>query len=199
MNGLLNKDGWGKVLEESGVTLFVKTFADSGFNAYRSETILNTSIDSIVAMAIDVEAFTEWVQDTTAAFIIEKESENRIIYYMAIDAPWPIKNRDWVNRITVKRQSDPKRVTITYTAVPDVLEDKADHIRVTSHLAIWVLEPHGDQQTRSIWMGYSNPGGSLPAWLVNMTIRSSILKSTENIRHQLIKPKYVSLPMPQQE
>jgi len=190
MDQLVDEDGWEDVMEQSGIRIFVKAFPESGFKAYRSETIINTSIASIVSMALDVEAFSEWVQDTTTVYTVKKESENSKIYYMAIKAPWPIEDRDWVNRVEVKHQPGPKKVIITYTAVPNLLEDKLDHVRVTSHLAIWVLEPDGKQKTRSTWMGFSDPGGTLPALFVNWTISSSVLQTTENIKRQAVKPKY---------
>ena len=106
---------------------------------------------------------------------------------MAVAFPWPARDRDWVNELTIQTSKNNDHMTITFLARDHFFPPKKNYIRVIDHVASWTLIPIDAQHTRSIWQWYTDPGGHLPNWLIDWAFRAQVLESLKKIKKRLEK------------
>ncbi len=142
-------------------------------------------MDQVVALIRDIPSYVHWIPNCQTSKLLSKTQKPSMIYYIAVEAPWPVRDRDWVNELTIIPDLDKNELTATFKAYHGFMPPKDDYIRVTEHDAIWKLIPLSPQKTRSIWQWYTDPGGSIPDWLVDWTAETQLLESLENINRLL--------------
>ena len=57
------------------------------------------------------------------------------------------------------------------------IPEEKGHVRIPRNISQSVAIPLGDGRVRTIWQGHNEPGGWLPAWVVNWTVKSVFLES----------------------
>ncbi|MFH2133110.1 MAG: START domain-containing protein [bacterium] len=176
---------WVQVRDEAGVQISTGTWPESDFISYRSETFFETSLENLITLIEDVAAYKEWMPDCDESTLLAKDGESVYVYYLSVKSPWPITDRDWVNRLELQREDPNGKVTVHYESYPGLPAEKRNKIRVREHFALWSLTPVGRNRVHSVWYGHSEPGGSIPPWLVRMTLDRIIMDTTRNMRNRL--------------
>jgi hypothetical protein len=89
-------------------------------------------------------------------------------------------------------QQDPTtgRIVATSIAKPANLPEKAGVIRIQNAKTTWTIVPGSGGWLYVEYYIYSDPGGSLPDWLVNMAIDVGPRETIKNIREFVGQPKY---------
>lgn len=134
----------------------------------------------------DVDSYVNWVYKCEASEVLERINHEEMIYYSRSDLPWPISNRDIVMYSVTKQDPRTGGVHIHSTAIPDHIPLKDDVVRVEEVISDWVITPSSDGQ--SIFIEYnlvSDPGGSIPTWLINMAIDKGPKDTIETIKEKL--------------
>jgi START domain len=180
---------WELVRDESGIRVFLGDWPGSDFTAFRSDTVFDFSLDALLEMIRDIDAYGEWMPDCDESRALAADNDHAIVYYLSMDSPWPIKDRDWVNRLEIKEKQEKGGLIVEYKAYPGFKPEDPDKIRVHHHYALWVLIPIEDNKTRSVWYGHSEPGGWVPSWLTEFTIDQMILDTTLNMKKYLARSK----------
>lgn len=176
---------WELVKDEEGVKVYLGDWSGSDFVAFRSETEFEFSFRDLLKLIRDIGAYKEWMPDCEASRVVEKESENAFIYYVSMNSPWPVTDRDWVNRLEIESNPVSGVITVIYRAAPGVLPEEPDFIRINQHYALWILTPLGENRVHSVWYGHSEPEGWIPGWLARYTIDQMILDTTLNMKNHL--------------
>lgn len=176
---------WELVEDEAGIKVYLGDWPGSDFVAFRSETEFNFSIRKLLRLIEDVEAYKEWMPDCRESELLATEKEGVILYYISMNSPWPLSDRDWVNRLVIEDKSQNGKITVIYKAAPGVLPEKPGLIRIHKHYALWKLTPLGKNRVHSIWYGHSEPEGRIPGWLAKYTIDRMILETTNNMKNNL--------------
>ncbi len=176
---------WQLTREEEGIKVYLGDWPGSEFAAFRSETELGFSLDTVLTLVLDIEGYKEWMPDCRESLLLAKVDENRFNYYVLMNSPWPLSDRDWVNRLEIEADALNKSLKIVYRAFPGILDEKPGVIRVHKHYALWILTPIGRNRVRSVWYGHSEPEGWIPSWLTRFTIDQMIVDTTLNMRKQL--------------
>jgi len=91
-----------------------------------------------------------------------------------------------------KMVQDPvtRRVTATSKAMPDYLASNKGVVRMRNAHTTWTLLPGPGGWTYVEYYIYSDPGGSLPDWLVNMALDVGPRETIKNIRGFVQQEKY---------
>ena len=83
---------WNLSASEDGVSIQTSTWPDSDFVAFRSEFTFKGSLDAILAVIRDVDAYFEWMPNGIRSELISK-AQDSCVYYVALRAPWPLRRR----------------------------------------------------------------------------------------------------------
>ena len=127
---------------------------------------------------------------TKSCTLLKQVSPSELYYYSEISIPWPAQNRDFVAHLIVKQDPQTRVVDVDGPAVPDFVPLKTGIVRIDHSIGKWVLTPATDNHVKVIYTLQVDPGGAIPAWLVNMFAAEGPIQSFKGLKLQLQKPAY---------
>ncbi|MGN6396172.1 MAG: START domain-containing protein [Mucilaginibacter sp.] len=181
---------WKLKNEKDGIKVYVGAVPDSKFKAIRVDCELNTTLSQLVKVLLDIKTCPEWVDHTKSCTLLKQVSPSELYYYSEINIPWPAQNRDFVAHLTVRQNPNTKVVTMDGPAVDGFVPEKEGIVRVHSSKGLWILTPVRKDVVRVVYTLQTDPGGDIPAWLVNLLAASGPMKSFQALKLQLKKPAY---------
>lgn len=190
ITGVSAQTNWELKNEKSGIKVYTSAVSDSKFKAIKVDCELKASLSQIVKVLLDIKNGPEWLYHTKLCTLIKQVSPDELYYYSEINIPWPVQNRDFVAHLKVHQNPDTKVVTIDGPAVPGFMPLKSGIVRVRSSKSLWVITPLTKDRIRVVYTLQLDPGGNLPAWLVNLFAAEGPMKSFEGLLLQLKKPVY---------
>jgi hypothetical protein len=190
ITGVSAQTNWELKNEKSGIKVYTSAVTDSKFKAIKVDCELKASLSQIVKVLLDIKNGPEWLYHTKSCTLIKQVSPDELYYYSEINIPWPVQNRDFVAHLKVRQNPDTKVVTVDGPAVPGFVPLKNGIVRVRSSKGLWVITPLTNGRIRVVYTLQLDPGGNLPAWLVNLFAAEGPLKSFEGLLLQLKKPAY---------
>ena len=137
------------------------------FKSVMADFELNTTISEYVDVVLDVEKYNEWHYKVVSSRLLTQISNNELIYYTHIAAPWPVSDRDLVLKLNLSLDSITGVLTVTLHSIPDYIPSVEDIVRVPQSHSVMTLTPTGKDKLKVHYVIQADPGGSLPAWLAN--------------------------------
>ncbi|MFN0215222.1 MAG: START domain-containing protein [Saprospiraceae bacterium] len=188
-----NTNGWIFKNEKEGVKVYYRKTSD--VYELKLITSLKVSLSGLVTLLSEVDNYPRWGYKVAESRELKKVSDWEIYYYSRLDFPWPLDDRDIV--VHSKMEQDPltRRVTATSIAEPNYLPSNKGVIRMTNARTSWTLLPGPGGWTYVEYYIYSDPGGSLPDWLVNMALDVGPRETIKNIRSFVQQEKYQSVKL----
>ena len=183
-------DTWQLKKFESGISIYTRNAENSKFKELKSVATYKSSLSGIIALIDDFESYPQWVYKCGISKTIKKNSEKDLIHYQTVTAPWPVDNRDFVVRVELHQDPVTKIVTQTATCIPDYLPRVEGHVRITEFRAQWTLIPLKNGYVEADYQLLVDPGGNIPAWLVNLAVVDGPFETAVNMRSWLLKDKY---------
>ena len=174
---------WETAKNKNGIQISTKKVAGQSLKAFKGVITINASTDEIVKVLKDLEAYPSWMPDCNESKLLKKESDNAYYQYVVQDAPWPVSDRDCITYCEVSTKSSGE-VLFKIKAVPDFLPKKDGMVRVPKVDSYWKLTPK-DGQTVVEYYAQSDPGGSLPDWLVNSAVVDVPFGTLEELRKRV--------------
>tara|TARA_R110001599_G_C12273572_1_gene661773 strand:+ start:10157 stop:10894 length:738 start_codon:yes stop_codon:yes gene_type:complete len=188
---VLDDTGWDLMLEENGVKVFTRDWPGSSFIAIKAVQMIHSPVSNIVANFSDIDAFPDWVKDMADAYEVEPFDENRSRkIYMRMGLPWPLGDRDIVSGQKLTQDKQTKIVRIKEWHEGTAIPEKDGVIRMPRLNNEFVLIPEGVGLTRMVWQGHTEPGGLIPAFLVNWLVEDVFYESVMNMRKRFETPEF---------
>lgn len=174
--------------EKDGVKVYYRKTSD--VYEIKLVTSLKSPLSGIIHLFEEVENYPKWGYKIAEARTLHRISDTEMYYYSKLDFPWPINDRDII--MHTRLEQDPKTRTIksTSTAVPNYLPVEKNIVRIAKATTQWTLIPGAGGWLYVEYYIYSNPGGNIPDWLVNMAIDLGPRETIKSIRKILLDPKY---------
>jgi len=132
------------------------------------ECTLQGDYDKFIAVMNDVPRYKEWVYHTKNSHVIKRISPVEFYYYTETSLPWPLSNRDAVFHSKTDRDSADRYLNIKTVTEPFLVTEKSGKVRVPYSFINWYVTRASAKTIHVTYILEINPGGSLPAWLVNM-------------------------------
>jgi hypothetical protein len=178
------EEEWHFVYEADGITVHKRIKEDTVFIEFKSTGVLRGEISDYLSVILDTEIMPDWAPQCIAAQNVKSINDSETIIYVACNGVWPVADRDYVAKRTVI--TNPKRsnirVNTELTESPD-----APYIKSRVHIpylqCCWILKRINSSLTHVELRACVDPGGWLPAWLVNWGYRRipySYLKCLES-------------------
>jgi hypothetical protein len=183
-----NNDGWIFKNEKNGIKVYYRKTSD--VYELKLITSIQSSMAGLVSLLSDVESYPQWGYKITEAEFIRKHSETESIYRSRFDFPWPLDDRDIVMHNKVQQDPVSGKVTATSTATPSMSPERPDAVRIKDARTVWTIYPGSGGWLYVEYYVYSNPGGNLPDWLVNMALDVGPRETIQHIRQHVSHPRY---------
>lgn len=171
--------------DEDSVKVYTCTVEDLKFKSIKAAFSVNTTLATLTSFILDIERYHEWQYNTTHPRIITRITEKRLIYYTVVEAPWPVSDRDMVVDLSVSQDPQTKAVTIITNGVPDYIPREEGFVRVPMSFATWTIKRVSPTKLSVVYTIKIDPGGSVPAWMVNMVCAEAPYVSFRNLREKI--------------
>lgn len=170
-------------LDKEGIKIYLTAFDTTTYKEYRAVMTVNSNIDTVVNQLIEVKNLKKWNYKTRTSSLVKTISDTSWVFYMTHHLGWPIQDRDHVARVTLLRKGKERIITL----VPEnrLLKEKEGYIRLKNFKGFWYLKQLNDKQTLVIQQIYGNPGGSIPAFMVNLVIVKGPFETFFELRKRL--------------
>lgn len=195
---------WEMVRDEDGIQVYLKSFWADDIKSFRGIIHINSSVDSLLAVIMDVNACPDWVHHCIKPLLLSKISFSECYHYQIHKLPFPAKNREFIFHSKVTRSPKTGSVSIHMNAEPQFCEDNAhlcllisetDLVRVKHSHGYYLLEPIDKNKTRVTWTHHTNPGGNLPIWLINSLVKEMPYRTLQGLRKKVFNSKYQQVKM----
>ena len=180
---------WKRVAVRDGIKVYAKTIPDSKVKAMKAECTLDAGVEEIIALLLDVDAAERWVCHTKSCKLIRRVSDTELFYHTEVSLPWPLDNRDFVTHLRVIKHEKSDVVTIEAPAVPGVLPSREGIVRISGSVNRWLIRPLPNGKAWVEYMLQVDPGGHIPAHVVNMFACRAPIETFQNMRKILRERK----------
>ncbi len=200
------EEEWHFVHGTEGIKVHKRIKAGSNFLEFKAIGNLRGGITEYMNVLLDTDKMPDWTPQCFEAKNIEIINEKEVIIYVACNGIWPVVDRDYVAKRTVI--SDPKmatvRINIDLTENPNVPISN-NRIRIPHLQCYWILQRIESAHTHVELHAFVDPGGCLPAWLVNWGYRRIPYRFLKNIEAEIIEystesnTQFATVPPPPQQ
>lgn len=168
--------------DKDGILVYTCHNDSSRFKTILSLFDLRTSFTELRQALLAVDRYPEWQFNTSATTLLRTLGPAELTYHSHIDAPWPVSDRDMAVHLTLTEEGNVMKVTAN--SERGLLPDTPDCIRVPASVSSWTVTRDGSV----LHVAYSlviDPGGMVPAWLVNMACAQGPYESFSKLKMKL--------------
>ena len=154
----------------------------SRYKSIVAEFDLHSTLDQLGQVILDIPGYTRWQYNTIEAKPIKIISGSEQIYRTVIAAPWPVTNRDMVVNIKIKYDQSNHGMMITTESKAGIIPVAEGFVRVPSSRGIWTVRQKNKNQLHVRFTMQIDPGGIVPAWIVNWVCAQAPYQSFKNLK-----------------
>lgn len=181
---------WKLNTNKDGIKVYTSIAENSAFKAVKTIGNVETTMSQLAKVLMDVSNTEEWVYGAKNPQLLKQFSPTDLIYYAEAVLPWPMSNRDFIIRITMTQDPVTKAVTMVTENMPKYVPEKKGIVRIQRSSGIWKLTPVSTGIIRVEYTLQVDPGGLLPAWLVNLFATTGPYQSLKGLRKEVKLAKY---------
>lgn len=174
---------WKKALDKDGIVIHTRQVDGSPFHEFLAETTMPGTISAFKKIFSSVTDYEDWMPDCKSAELIGTAKENEFTYYMEIKAPFPVANRYTMQR--VQYEEKPGELTVNLVNCENCQPPDTESVRIESAYGSWIVKLENEKEISIRFQYYADPGGDIPAWLVNSFIVKSPYQTLLNLRELL--------------
>lgn len=187
---------WKLKSEEDGIKIFTRTTPNSKIQDVLCSVKIKTRISSLIALLKDVDGYPEWAYNCVESKLVELINDTTQIYYSHTAIPWPVSDRDFIFHSVMSQNPNTLVIKTHSVTMPFMLKEKEGIVRIKEGKTSWTLTPIAGGFVIAEYLISVDPGGLIPAWLVNSTITYGPLHTLQRIRTLLENGKYKDAAYP---
>lgn len=190
------QENWKPTGEKDGIKTYSQKRSDSKINAVKLETQFQTSLSQLTAVIADVAAYDDWVFNSRSTRLLKQVSPTELYYYSEVIFPWPAVNRDFVSHVVISQNPVTRTVYIKANNVSGWEPRNQKLVRIDYSEGSWELIPLSSKEVRVVYTLQVDPGGDLPAWIINSFSAKGLIQTFKNLRIQISKPAATAKKLP---
>lgn len=168
-----------------GIKVYTCKRTNSDFKAVRASFEVKASLDLYASIVLNVEDYKYWNFAATNPKIIERINDQELVYYSEVEAPWPVTDRFVVLHLTVREDPETDHLWVILENVPDKLPQKDGLVRVKEYYSALEVIPQGNGLLRINYFLEVDPGGTIPAWAINLVSTKFPINTFSNLKKRI--------------
>lgn len=164
----LAQGSWQLVKNTDGIKVYTRRQPSEKFKEVKASFEAHGTEDGLISIIENIPHQKDWSYGTKRTFLITKKNKDTLIYYSEISMPWPLSNRDLVIQLTFERDTMDNLLHIEAKSIAGILPPRPNLVRVPFSLAQWNVKVLPNKLLNIEYTLSADPGGALPAWLVNL-------------------------------
>lgn len=186
----MTQSPWDLKKNKNGVKVYTRYIEGTNIKEFKVIGEIDASVTAVTAVIKDFQNFKNWVRNLSVTKVLGRPAADTEIRYLEIDMPWPISNRDAITRSAFTYNASNKSVKVNITSAEDHIAEKSGIVRVRGSKGHYLIKPKKNGKVEFTYQFYSNPGGNIPAWVINSTLSSVAYGTITNLRKEVKKPEY---------
>lgn len=191
-------EAWVLARDRAGIQVWTRAVPGYPIREFKAVTVVKTSLNGLVALIMDTPRAAEWIYRTNRIDLIKRDDERGYFLIQAyMDFPWPMNNRDAIMEGSVTQDSKGVVTVISRTVKSPVQPVPDGYVRMLDMLGTWQFKPLSDGMVEITMQGRANPGGSIPASVINLLVHETPYKTLQGLRRVIANPDYQKQRFPQ--
>jgi hypothetical protein len=182
---LSGQNNWTLQKEKDGIKISNRHAQASQFNDIRVELDLPGNTEQLAAILLDVNQYKEWGYATKKSALVRQLAPDKLIYYTEIEVPWPATNRCFYANFELKRDLTGHSIQVMAVNLPGYGPVSKDLLEVPFTKGVWNIKMISPKSIHVDYVLELNPGGSLPAWVLNLFSSKGPMETFENIKKKM--------------
>jgi hypothetical protein len=178
------------VLNKDGIRVWSYEVPGSPLHGFKAVTTVSSNLNSIVGLIADTEAASRWLYRTSDVETLKRNDESMsFVIRVVTDFPWPFKDREAVvaGRIT----QDPQTMVVRIDSnTVGGYAPRTGNLNMPVVQGSWLFKPVGNGKVEITMTGHADPGGNLPAGLVNLLIQEHPYNSLKALKSVIAEPHF---------
>jgi START domain len=180
------QNNWVLKKDKDGIKISTRPSSHSKFNAIKVEMDLPGNIYQLVGILTDIPKYTEWCYSIKQSVVVKKPGTSSLIYYSEINTPWPATNRDLYSFVEISIDSSLHTLKVVSLGKKDYRPVNKNLVRIPYSRAVWDVTTISIKAIRLTYILEVDPGGSVPAWIMNLFATKAPFETFENLKHQMM-------------
>ncbi|MGB6153036.1 MAG: START domain-containing protein [Pricia sp.] len=161
---------------------YSKNIKDSKFKAFKIKgTVRATPKEAVEALRYRIENWTAFYSEKEVYFEVLESDSTELLVYSIFKLPFPFRDRSMCEKFTIKEDSASGIHEISWHQEWQKAPPEKGIIRMPVARGSWTFEPIDSSQSIATYEVYTDPGGSLPAWMYNSTVQKGLPKELNDI------------------
>ncbi len=190
-----SQEDWTLQKDKNGIKVFTRKVENLKFHELKVECEFHGRLSQLAAVLLDVNNHTRWVYQAVKTELLEASGTN-LFFYTELECPWPFDNRDLVAHMSISQNQENKVMTVNAENVDGYLPVNEDIVRVKFSRVRWIVTPSTENHLKVDYRIQMDPGGSLPAWLLNLFISKGPFESFSKLKEEIELPQYALAKFP---
>ena len=176
---------WKLARNENNIKVYTAKNESSGFKEVKVETVMEGTLQKLMAVLMDVGSNNHWVYNTKRTHLIRSNGTNEVLYYAETRVPWPFENRDMVIKMSFDLNTSSNTLKVLAIGMPDSLPEKSGIVRIKKFRAEWDVKYDGGNSIMINYFLSVNPGGNISPVISNMFVTKGPFESFSNLSKAL--------------
>lgn len=181
--------GWVLERNENGIKIFTRFREGSEIKEFKAITTVDIDINKINELVDNIDTYTQWMANTKENYTLKRIDKNTRYDYFVAELPWPMRNRDNILLVTKTRNPQNGQIIMTLKGVPDYKPGKPGLVRMPYADGQWQFTPVGRERVEVIYKFMGDPGGSMPAWAINLFLVEGPYQTLSRLKEFALKAK----------
>ena len=191
-------EDWSLAKEKGGITVYTRAVEGSGFSEFRGETVVNSNVDTLIAVMYDTKNAPEWLHECSFGVTLEEVVFEDNYIYQIYDLTFPVSNRQVILHSKLTYSDEGARLETV--EANDFCDNKKssrcqpvnenDLIKITKSRGYYQFIRINNKSTKVIWQQHIEPGGTVPKWLVNALVVDIPYNSLQALKELVEEEKY---------
>jgi hypothetical protein len=179
------QNNWILQKEKDGIKVSNRHSATSSFNDVRVEVDLPGNIDQLAAILLDVNRYVDWAYATRKSELVKQLGSGKLIYYSEIDLPWPATDRYLYAAFELRKDPSGKAMEVLSSNINYEGPVPKELLKIPYSKGYWKVTQISKKSIHVEYILELDPGGSLPAWVINLFATKGPLETFENIKKMM--------------
>lgn len=181
---LLSASDWIFVKRTEGVSVYKRPSVLYPIDEVLVVGMVDSKLPMVVRAVKDIDRMSKYYKEMEKMYLVEKIDENNYYTYSLTGMPWPLKNRETIMKVNLRKDGNKVIVTSVAQKYHPKVPINNDNVRITRMFQQWVLIDCNDK-TKVSQVLKIDPSGNIPKSVMNTILKTVTIDSIKNLRRMV--------------
>lgn len=181
VSSIVSSDEWKLEKQKDNISIYTRK-TKFNLKEFKAITTYNSKLEKVKNELSDVKNMNLWYDMITKVEVLKQISETEAIYKIYFDFPAITSDRYSIIQGTLSADENSVTVKTKYVDYPHTKEK--DRVLITNIYSEWKVKKNGNLLDVE-HIGFMDPSGSIPQWLINTNVVDSPLKTIKNLKKRV--------------